>query len=78
MNVESLSADELAAKDEATKSGNRNVRNQKLRDTDWTQLLDVTLTVDCKTAFATYRKALRDIDLLNPVWPDVPAEEWVA
>jgi hypothetical protein len=76
--VESLSEDELTAKDEATKSGNRNVRNQKLRDTDWTQLLDVTLTVDCKTAFATYRKALRDIDLLNPVWPDAPAEEWVA
>jgi len=76
--VESLSADELAAKDEATKAGNRNVRNQKLRDTDWTQLLDVTLTVDCKTAFATYRKALRDIDLLNPVWPDAPAEEWIA
>ena len=76
--VESLSEDELAAKDEAKKSGNRNVRNQKLRDTDWTQLLDVTLTVDCKTAFATYRKALRDMDLLNPVWPDAPAEEWIA
>jgi len=76
--VESLSDEELAVRGESIKAGNRNVRNQKLRDTDWTQLLDVTLTVDCKTAFATYRKALRDMDLLNPVWPDAPAEEWIA
>ena len=76
--VESLSDEELAVRGESIKAGNRNVRNQKLRDTDWTQLLDVTLTVDCKTAFATYRKALRDMDLFNPVWPDAPAEEWIA
>ena len=76
--VESLSDEELAVRGESIKAGNRNVRNQKLRDTDWTQLLDVMLTVDCKTAFATYRKALRDMDLFNPVWPDAPAEEWIA
>lgn len=76
--VESLSADELTAKDEATKAGNRNVRNSKLALCDWTQLADVNLTAECKVDFAAYRQALRDIDLLNPVWPDVPAEVWVA
>ena len=74
--VESLSEDELTAKDEATKAGNRNVRNSKLALCDWTQLADVNLTADCKTAFADYRQALRDIDLLNPVWPDAPEEIW--
>ena len=76
--VENLSADELTAKDEATKAGNRNVRNQKLRDTDWTQLPDVLLTEECKADFTAYRQALRDVDLLNPVWPEMPTEEWVA
>jgi hypothetical protein len=76
--VESLSADELTAKEEATKAGNRNVRNSKLALCDWTQLADVNLTAECKTAFATYRQALRDADLLAPVWPDAPVEEWVA
>ena len=78
VNVESLSTDELAAKDAATIAANKSVRNKKLADCDWTQLGDVNLTADCKTAFTTYRQALRDADMLNPVWPDVPAEEWVA
>ena len=74
--VESLSADELAAMSASIKAGNRNVRNSKLALCDWTQLSDVNLTAECKTAFADYRQALRDIDLLNPVWPDVPEEIW--
>ena len=78
VNVESLSADELAAKDAATIAANKSVRNKKLADCDWTQLGDVNLTADCKTAFTTYRQALRDADMLNPVWPEAPAEEWVA
>lgn len=57
---------------------NRAIRNQKLSDTDWTQLADVPLTADCKTAFAAYRQALRDLDMLDPVWPENPVEEWVA
>ena len=78
VNVESLSADELAAKDAATIAANKSIRNKKLADCDWTQLGDVNLTADCKTAFTTYRQALRDADMLNPVWPEMPAEEWVA
>lgn len=78
VNVESLSADELAAKDAATISANRAIKNKMLSDTDWTQLSDVPLTDACKAAFAEKRQELRDVDLLNPVWPEMPAEEWVA
>ena len=67
-----------AAVDEATKASNRTTRNTKLSDCDWTQLGDVPLTEACKADFATYRQSLRDVDLLEPVWPEAPAEEWVA
>jgi len=76
VNVEALSEEELTAKDEATKAGNRNVRNSKLALCDWTQIIDVPLKAQCKADFADYRQALRDIDLLNPVWPDAPEEIW--
>ena len=56
----------------------RTERNARLSACDWTQLADVNLTADCKAAFTAYRQALRDADMLNPVWPDVPAEEWAA
>lgn len=65
-----------AAVDAATIASNKAMRNTKLSDYDWTQLADVPLTADCKTAFADYRQALRDADMLEPVWPDAPAEEW--
>lgn len=67
-----------AAVDAATIVANKTTRNQKLTDTDWTQLTDVPLTADCKTAFAAYRQALRGLDMLNPTWPEAPAEDWVA
>ena len=67
-----------AAVDAATIASNKTTRNQKLSDCDWTQLSDVNLTADCKTAFAAYRQALRDADMLEPVWPEAPAEDWAA
>lgn len=67
-----------AAVDAATIVVNKALRNTKLDNTDWTQLGDVPLTAQCKADFADYRKALRDADMLDPVWPDAPAEEWVA
>ena len=53
----------------------REVRNDKLAETDWTQSRDVTLTNDA--AWQTYRQALRDItdtysDLDSVVWPTKP------
>ena len=48
-------------------------RNKLLADSDWTQLPDVPLTDEQKTAWQTYRQALRDITSA-PGWPD--AIEW--
>ena len=67
-----------AAVDAATIAANKALRNTKLDNTDWTQLADVPLTADCKTAFAAYRQALRSADMLDPTWPEAPAEDWVA
>lgn len=39
----------------------RNERNEKLRDTDWTQLLDNPLSSEQRTLWANYRQALRDL-----------------
>lgn len=65
-----------AAVDAATIVANKATRNAKLSETDWTQLPDVSLTIACLTAFQIYRQALRDLDMLNPIWPEEPAEEW--
>ena len=50
-------------------------RNRLLYETDWTQMPDVTLAT--KTAWATYRQALRDITEqsgypTNIIWPTPP------
>jgi len=46
------------AKDAEQATSVRNSRTEKLKDSDWTQLADSTAD---KTAWATYRQALRDI-----------------
>lgn len=56
----------------------RQSRNKKLADCDWTQVADSTAD---KTAWATYRQALRDITTQNGfpwavTWPNDP--NWVA
>ena len=59
----------------------RIIRNQLLTETDWTQLEDFPGTADNKTAFQTYRDALRDItDGVSDIagikaieWPEEPA-----
>lgn len=74
--VADMDADAIAAVDAGAIAANKAIRNTKLDNTDWTQLPDVPITVACLTAFQVYRQALRDLDMLNPVWPDAPAEEW--
>ena len=39
----------------------RQRRNALLKESDWTQLADVALTADQKTAWAQYRQQLRDL-----------------
>jgi hypothetical protein len=53
----------------------REVRNQKLAETDWTQSRDITLSNDAD--WKTYRQALRDItkdykSLDDVTWPEKP------
>ena len=47
-----------ARKDEEQANSVRTSRNDKLKDCDWTQIADSTVD---KTAWATYRQALRDV-----------------
>ena len=39
----------------------RRVRDVLLKDSDWTQVADVSLTAEQKAAWLTYRQALRDL-----------------
>ena len=56
----------------------RMIRNDKLSRFDWTQLPDAPLTAEQKTAWGTYRQALRDVTEQEGfpstiVWPTAPA-----
>ena len=46
---------------DAVTDGIRNIRNQLLQDSDWTQLVDSPLYSAAKSLWATYRQDLRDI-----------------
>jgi hypothetical protein len=63
-----------AMKDAEQAKSVRDHRTQKLSDSDWTQIADSTAD---KTAWATYRQALRDITgqagfPWTITWPDAP------
>jgi hypothetical protein len=54
----------------------RNKRNSLLRQSDWTQLVDVNLTEQEKAAWQVYRQALRDVTAQsgfpeNVEWPSI-------
>jgi hypothetical protein len=57
----------------------RERRNQKLAETDWTQMPDAPLTPEQKEAWAAYRQALRNVPAtVNAAgwvtWPTKPAK----
>lgn len=63
-----------ASKDAEQANSVRTSRNDKLKDCDWTQINDSTAD---KTAWATYRQALRDVTAQagfpwTITWPDAP------
>jgi len=66
---------EYKARKDAEQAANvRNSRTEKLKDCDWTQIADSTAD---KTAWATYRQALRDVTAQSGfpwtiTWPDAP------
>ena len=61
--------------------GVRQRRDELLATCDWTQLPDAPVSDEMRTAWRTYRQALRDLpetitDPLVPVsWPALPAEQ---
>jgi hypothetical protein len=63
-----------AQKDAEQAKSVRETRNQKLKDTDWTQVADAPVD---KAAWAAYRQELRDITAQagfpwEVQWPDAP------
>ena len=63
-----------AMKDAEQAANVRRSRTEKLKDCDWTQIVDSTAD---KTAWATYRQALRDITSASGfpwtmTWPETP------
>lgn len=55
----------------------RSERNQKLKDSDWTQVLDAPLDSNGKNSWTVYRQALRDVPSQQGfpwtvVWPTEP------
>jgi hypothetical protein len=72
--VADLDDDAKAAKDAEQAKAMREQRNQKLKDTDWTQVADAPVD---KAPWATYRQALRDISAQPGFpwtvnWPEQP------
>ena len=61
--------------DEMAAAANRTKRNQLLADSDWTQMNDSPLTDEAKTAWATYRTALRDLTT-HANWPNLTDSDW--
>jgi len=67
----------ISGRTESLWSALRAQRNQLLTASDWTQGNDSPLSTESKSAWATYRQALRNLpdvtsDPLNPVWPTPP------
>jgi hypothetical protein len=77
--IESLSEEELAARDSSVSFNIRNQRNLLLKETDWTQLSDAQPVVYSINEYVEYRQALRDITNQegfpnNVIWPEKPQE----
>lgn len=69
--VVNLTEEEIAANNLSTAETNRTTRNNKLAETDFYALSDVTMS----DAMATYRQALRDLpDHSN--WPNLQDSDW--
>lgn len=74
----SLKSSTIVARDlENAQSKLRATRDQLLRETDFTQLVDAPLTTEKKEEFRLYRQALRDLpetvqDVFNPTFPVKP------
>ena len=72
--VADMDADAIVAKDAEQAKSVRQQRGEKLKDSDWTQVIDAPVD---QAAWATYRQALRDITGQEGfpwtiTWPEQP------
>jgi hypothetical protein len=72
--VNNMDVDAITAKDEEQAKSVRASRTEKLKDSDWTQVIDAPVD---QAAWATYRQALRDITAQEGFpwdieWPEQP------
>ena len=74
-----LTEEEIAQMATAATQGltieNRNIRNQLLADSDWTQGNDSPLNADTKVLWATYRSSLRSLPE-HENWPNLEDADW--
>ena len=80
--VWTLTSDVVQKSDESIASFDENVlygstlqRDSCLIQSDWTQMNDSPLSNELKTAWATYRQALRDITT-HANWPNLNEADW--
>ena len=77
--VVELTEEEIAQMATAATQGltieNRNIRNQLLADSDWTQGNDSPLNADTKVLWATYRSSLRSLPE-HENWPNLEDADW--
>lgn len=69
---EKIVAYEHTLSDEDVAGINRDIRDRKLVECDWTQLPDATAD---KAAWAAYRQALRDLPS-HQNWPNLTDQDW--
>lgn len=83
--VEPLTPEEIAQREEAAKQSNKNQASTLLSATDWVELGDVANPsnppwLTNKAEFTTYRSQLRAIAVNPPItvseWPQKPVEIW--
>lgn len=72
--VSDMAADAITAKDQEQANSVRQQRNDKLKDSDWTQVADAPVN---QAAWATYRQSLRDVTAQpgfpwDTQWPTQP------
>ena len=75
--VRNLTQQEIDGLNKQKQDENKQIAEEKLAATDWTQVADVPLLN--KQAFVDYRAAVRAIALNPPVqatFPDLPVEQW--
>lgn len=74
--VQQLTDEEINSKNETQWANIRSTRNNLLKNTDWTALVDVDLSAEKKSEWVIYRQALRDITAqpnpFNITWPTAP------